>query len=198
MKNMQGYTPGGWVAPSRARPVDAPSLYQRHISMPTGAASSLTPKVSPQLTHRSISAGSEPASGDGPTCLRLGAEEVIYSKNNVCVHPTAECGSPFSTKSEIHVLGNLSVRCRGRSILTVGSSLIIHWIPNAHMSGAKSQSTAPLPASVSTFTVSQLPCSPDLLLLHTHTQHFLHHVPRCHAMSDHISVPTGVQARTNR
>ncbi|XP_065181479.1 TBC1 domain family member 16-like [Sycon ciliatum] len=79
--------------------------------------------------------------------LKLATEDLLYSKNNVCVHST--CGpaghvpsgpspgrrgsvpAPGPGRVEaVHVPGYLSLRCRGASILGVGSSLILHWVPN--------------------------------------------------------------------
>ena len=77
----------------------------------------------------------------GARRLQLPNESMIYSKNNVCVHSTASPPSTAATTTAgpgetIHVPGYLSVRCRGPSILGVGSSLILHWIPNVQMTGA--------------------------------------------------------------
>lgn len=73
--------------------------------------------------------------------LKHAAEGMIYSKNNVCVHstlssPSASPGTRSKHAETVHVPGYLSLRCRGQSVLGVGSSLILHWIPNVLMTSA--------------------------------------------------------------
>lgn len=50
--------------------------------------------------------------------------EIIYCKNNVCVHPPVSLGT--DTKP---IPGYLNVRCQGDEI--IGSTLILTWIPNS-------------------------------------------------------------------
>ena len=151
---MQSFAPGEWATPSRRRSAgEALSRLSAGADTRTPSPTSLSRSTTPPTKSRTSSNHS--VASDSPACLRLCGEETIYSKNNVCVHARRPNGET-PTSGEVHVLGNLSVRCRGTSILGVGSSLILHWIPNVQMSGGSTNASSPsLPPSVSTFTVSQ-------------------------------------------